>query len=344
VVTVLSFVSLVLGELVPKSLALRAAEPYALALGRPLLALSYVARPLIWLLTSTSNLVLRLFGDETSFIESRLSPDELQQLVSEASQGSGKLHPGVGNIATRALQLGELRASEVMVPRNRVLALPVSADAAELRELLGAKMHARLPVYEDTPDRVVGYVGIKDILPAVWEGRPLVLRELMHKPFFVPETKRAVELLEEMRSRRLPFAIVVDELGAMSGIVTLEDVLEELVGDIVSEHELPAERIHFEPEGSFRVSASLPVRDVNRELGMHLPEGDWTTLAGLYLASTGHIPAVGETLHLRGGVTMEVVDASARRIRTLRLRPPAKETKAEASRVYIRRERTSESR
>ncbi|MCC6336478.1 MAG: HlyC/CorC family transporter [Myxococcales bacterium] len=322
VVTLLSYFSLVVGELVPKSLALKAAEPYALFLGRPLLWLSNLARPLVWLLTASSNVLLSPFKDRTSFIEARLSPDELSQLVEEATR-VGSLNPRAGEIASRALKLPELAAADVMVPRPKVVALRRGATREELRRLLLERTHSRFPVVEGDVDHVVGYVSVKNVLAMAWEEPLFVLEDLMRPAFFVPETKSVVDLLTEMRTRRVPFGVVVDERGGMAGIVTLEDVLEELVGEIFSEHVVDVpEFFHKERDGSVTVLGSVAIRDVNRELGLALPEdGQWTTVAGLCLSLAQRIPARGERLTTKDGVTLEVVDASARSVRAVRIRP-----------------------
>lgn len=326
VIAFVSYLSLVLGELVPKSLALRISEKYSLVVGRPLVALSTFARPLVWFLTMSSNVVLRVFGDKTNFIESRLSSEELQQLVGEAAK-AGTVHPHAGEIAARALTFGELTAADVMVPRNRVVAISMDVNQQQLRQILLEETHTRMPVYEGTVDNVVGYLSIKDVIAFAWEQKLIVLHDLIRPAYFVPEVKPAVDLLQDMQRLRHPLAIVVDEQGGLAGIVTLEDLIEELVGEIFSEHEgqVP-EPIKKEADGSFVVLGNVPLRDVNRQLGLDLPEeGDWTTVAGLCLALATKIPAVGEKVTVPNGVIIEVVDASPRRIRSVRLRPAAPE-------------------
>src|SRR5918996_1343988 len=203
---------IVFGELVPKSLALRAAEAYALFIAQPLRAIAWLARPLVWLLTASSNLVLRPLGDRTTFTEARHSAEELQQLVEEAAQ-AGTVSPGIGALAARALEFEELIASDVMVPRQQVVMLPRQATHEEIRRILLEHTHNRMPVYEGDVDHVVGYVSVKDLLHVAWEERLFVLDDVLRPAWFVPQSKRAVDLLEEMRARRTPIAIVVDELG-----------------------------------------------------------------------------------------------------------------------------------
>ncbi len=319
VIVAVSFLSIVLGELVPKSLALRSAEKYALAVGWVLLALSWLARPFVWLLTATSNLVLRPFGDQTTFTETRHSADELQQLVDEATV-AGTVHAKAGEIASRALELPRLDAADVMVPRPEVVTLQRSAPPDEVRRVLLERTHSRMPVL-DGPHRVAGYVAVKDLLVLAWEQRLVVLEDVLRPAYFVTPNTSAVELLEQMQARHNPFAVVIDDRGALLGIVTLEDLLEEMVGDILSEHAPPSPRlITTEPDGSAVVAGATPVRDVNRLLGLELPESDdFTTVAGLCLQLAGHIPARGARFDT-AGVTLEVLEASPRRIRSLRVK------------------------
>lgn len=322
VVTLISFLSLVLGELVPKSLALKAAERYVLIIARPLSLLSTVMRPLIWLLTAASNLVLRPFKDRTSFVEARISREELVELMSDATN-AGTLNAQAGAIATRALELPELVASDVMVPRTSVVSLRRDASRDELRRLMLEHTHSRFPVVEADLDHVVGYISIKDVLAMAWEEQLFVLEDLLRPAFFVPPNKGAVELLTEMRSRRVPFCVVVDEHGGMAGIVTLEDLLEELVGEMFSEHARQAPELYrHEADGSIMVSGAAPIRELNREIGLRLPEADWVTIAGLCLALFKRIPSAGDRVVTEGGVELEVVEATPRGVRLVRLRAP----------------------
>lgn len=316
----ISFLTIVVGELVPKSLALRGAERYALFVGRILLALSWFARPLVWLLTATSNLVLKPFGDRTTFTETVHTAEELQVIVDEATK-AGTVHPGAGEIVSRALDFPDLTAEDVMIPREEVVMLPRHAPPEQVRRILLENLHTRLPVYEGQIDNVVGYVSVKDLLAVAWEQKLIILEDVMRLPYFVPKSNKAVDLLQAMQKRRMPFVIVVDEQGSMSGIITMEDLVEELVGEIFSEHArvLP-DRIQREVGGTALVAGSAPVRDINRELGIELPEdGDWSTIAGLCLAFAGKIPGVGERIGLPDGTVLEIVEASARRIRAVRV-------------------------
>jgi putative hemolysin len=288
-------------------------------MGRPLLWLSVAMRPLVWFLTVSSNVLLWPFKDRTSFIEARLSPEELLETIGEASR-EGTLNPRVGEIAARALQLPGLVVGDLMVPRAQVVCLRRRASREELRRLLLEHTHTRFPVLDEGGDQVIGYVNVKDVLLLAWEESLFVLEDLVRPAYFVPRGKSVVDLLTEMRARRTPFGVVVDERGVMVGIVTLEDVLEELVGEIFNEHarHVPSP-FRPDPDGSVTVPGTTSVRELNRELGLSLPEGAWSTVAGLCLSLAAHIPAVGERLRTQTGETIEVLDASARRVNTVRI-------------------------
>jgi putative hemolysin len=324
VVVLVSYLSLVLGELVPKSLALRSSERYALFAAPLLLRLARLMRPIVWFLTASSNTVLRLFGDRTTFTEARVSGEEIRQLVEDAAR-TGSLSASAGEIASRALEFADLRAADVMVHRRFVVALPIDAGEEQVRGALLRQGHRRLPIYEGSIDHVVGYLSWRDVIERIWDRQPLELRALMRPGYFVPETMPAPALLEEMQARRVHLAIALEEHGGMAGIVTLEDLVEELVGEITSEHQ-PEQPAAFtrEADGAVVVQALLPVRDVNRELGIELPELEGaTTIGGLCTELAGsRIPQKGEQFALDDGTRIEVVEASHRRVRLVRIRLP----------------------
>jgi putative hemolysin len=320
VVALVSFLSLVLGELVPKSLALRSAEAYALALGRPLYYLSQLARPVVWLLTASSNLVLRLFGDRTTFSESRLSPDELQQLVEEAAT-QGTLDPRAGEIASRAIDFGRRRVSTLIVPRNEIVAIDVASTRDELLHILHTRSHTRMPVYRDDRDNVIGYATARDLHRLAQREAGPNLQSVVRAAYYVSESTLAIDVLKEMQKTRTHMALVVDELGHIVGLLTLEDLVEELVGEIFEEHETPVELVKRESDTSALVLGHAAVHEVNRQLDVSLPEGPgWSTVAGLAIARVGAIPPAGTLIALEGGLSLEVLESSGRRIQLVRVR------------------------
>ena len=323
IVALISYGTLVFGELVPKSLALRAAEPYALFISRVLLALGWLARPLVWLLTVTSNVVLKPFADRTNFTESRVSREEIQQIVNEAAK-TGALDAHTTELTSRALQFQGLTGTDIMVPRNRIVALPRNASQEVIRRALLEERRSRLPVYEGTLDNVVGYVTAKDLLPVAWEGKLVVLADVLRPVKVFIENTPALHLLQFMQRERQRLAILIDEHGAVAGLVTFEDLVEELAGEFFSEHERQSDPIVPEPGGSFLVRGDVAIREVSRSLAIDLEEADGaTTIAGLCaVLAGGVVPARGARLAAQGGAVLVVIDASVRVVRRVRVIPP----------------------
>jgi putative hemolysin len=328
VVVLISFLSLVLGELVPKSLALKFSDGYAFLVARPLLRLSRLAAPLVWVFTASSNLVLRMFGDRTNFTETRMSRDELTQLVQEAAK-VGSVDERSSEIASNALTFGEITAAEVMVPREQIIGIAKDAGAEEIQRVLLEEGHSRMPIYDEDMDHVVGYVVARDVLALVWERQLVLLDDIIRPITAFPASARINVVLHDMQARRVQIAIIVDEHGGTAGLVTMEDLVEELVGDIADEDEAPTETIRRESADTVLVPGWMPVRKVNRTLGTALPiSRDSTTIAGLCMALALAIPVVGTRLQAPDGSTLEVADASPRRVRMVRLhyRRPEAET------------------
>ncbi len=321
VIILIVFLELVVGELIPKSLALRYSDRYSFFVARPLSVLAQIFRPLVWFLTVTSNLVLRFFGDKTTFTETRLSRDELQQLVEEAAK-TGSVDPRASEIASRALGFGEVTVAEVMVPRTRVVALRRDAPNDEIQRVILEEGHSRMPVYDGSIDNIVGYVVARDVLALAWERGLLVLEDILRPPHKVPEATRALDLLREMQRRRTQMAVVVDDHGGLSGLVTTEDLIEELVGDIMSEDDVPEQFFTRETTGTILVQGWASVRKVNRDLHLDLPVGkDRTTIAGLCMSLAQAIPQAGERLTTDNGTVLKITEASPRRVRRVRIHP-----------------------
>ena len=326
-VVVVSYIELVAAELVPKSLALRYSEGYSLLVARPLLWLSSVARPVVWFLETSSNVVLRFFGDRTTFSEARLSPEEITQAIEDAGR-TGSLDARSSEIAARAIEMTGLTAADIMVPRPRVVALDRTATAEDVRRLFLETPHQRVSIYEDSLDNVIGYLAARDVLAAALERSPISIDELLRPATFYPESMKGVAVLTDMQKSHVNLAIVVDERGGMAGILAMEDLLEELVGELFSEDDRggPAP-VRLRPDGSAWVLGTTPIREVNRQLDVALPEGElWATIAGYCIALAGHIPAPGERVVAEDGTILEILESTPRRIRTIRvLKPKATE-------------------
>lgn len=311
---------IVLGELVPKSLALRYAETYMLLVARPLRMLAAGARPVVWFLTSLSNLVLRPFGDRTSFSEGRYSVEELIQYVDEAAT-VGNLDPSAGEIASRAMEFDNLDASSLMVPRPDVQIIAKNASLSEVAMIARDSGHARVPVYDGDRDNLIGFINVREILAHGHGQTDFRLERYIHPVPFIAETMPAPAVLRELQRKRSHLALVVDEQGQVRGLVSMEDLLEELVGEIYSENDKPEEIVRIQPDGTALVLGNAAVHEVARALEIELPEGDtFSTMAGLAIDLAGRIPDQGSVLHTEDGVTLEILEATPRRIRLIRLR------------------------
>jgi putative hemolysin len=319
VVSIVAFLSIVFGELVPKSLALRASERYALLVARPLLSLSRLTRPIGWFMTAASNLALRPLRDRTHFAEARMTSDELQQVVEDATS-RGSVHPRAGEIASRAIDLGQLRVGAVMIPRTAIAWMRLDATHEQACAGLGSSAHTRFPLRGASEQDVVGYVLARDVYQQLLAQR-LDLEAVVRPLPLLPEGIPAVDALRELQARRSKIALVIDEYGAIAGLVSTEDIAEELVGELLSENDRPSGNIRLENEDSFLINGSTPVHDLNRELELSLPAGpDWSTVAGLVIAAAGAIPRPGQLVAISNEVEFEILEADPRGIKLLRLR------------------------
>ncbi len=319
VVVIYSFMSILLGELVPKSLALRYSEFLALRLARPLLWLGSILRPVVWFFTVSANLILWPFKDRTSFTETRLTAEEIKLLVGEAAE-SGAIEAHGAEIIERAVDFGELTAADVLIPRPQIVAIDLKSSTQDIQRILLEEGHTRMPVIDGNFDKVVGYVTAKDILSLVGERQLIVLKDIIRPAFFVPTTMRAIELLRALQKRHEHLAIVVDEYGGTAGLCTTEDLVEEIVGDLFSEDQPGQVMIQAEPQGTSLLSAVLPVREFNRAFDAHIPEHEaYDTLAGLLTHLAGVIPQNGQVFVIQG-FEFTVIERTERRVKQVRVR------------------------
>ena len=322
VVAVLSFLSLVLGELVPKSIALQRSERVALLAARGLFMLSRVVQPVIWLLTKASNIVLWPLRDRTSFAEARLSGDELRQLLEEAAK-SGSLDDDVADVATRAIDFGTLHVHALMIPRTRIISLPESATRGELLRIMRSNRHARYPVTGQNDDDIAGYVVARDVLERMAQYPHASEFDLLALARELPtcrEQMPAVEALRRLQRTRAPLAIVIDEHGSVAGMLTVEDLAEEILGAILDEDEEENAALRRESACTVLVRGDMPLQELGRELGLDLePRPGATTLAGLVTQTAGRIPKVGERLEIFPKLEAEILDATVRQVRGVRL-------------------------
>ncbi|WP_045316157.1 hemolysin family protein [Lentzea aerocolonigenes] len=283
VTIVLTFFTLVFGELAPKRLAMQYALRWAKIVARPLDLLSTVSRPAVWLLSKATDLVVRILGGDPDVEEEQMSPEELRDLV-EVQQ---HLNPEQRTIMTGALEIHERRLREVLVPRRLVTVLEQGLTTPQAREILARSGHSRAPVTKEGHlDDVVGVVHLRDLLD---DARPL--SEVGRAPMFLPDSVRVTDALRRMKAEHEQLALVVDEHGAVDGIVTLEDLLEEVVGEIYDETDSDVVAIKAAADGSVELPGTFPVHDLV-DVGVELtgPPGSYATIAGLVLVLLGRIP------------------------------------------------------
>ena len=318
-VMVLSFVTLLLGELVPKRLALRQAETMARVAAPVMQLVAVVARPLVWGLSTVTSAVLFLLGAHKPAGPS-VSVDDIEHLL-ETGRAEGVLEAVEQAVAAEALRLGDRAVRDIMRPRIDLDALDVETPAEEILGAVAMAGHSRLPVYEGSLDHILGYVWLKDVLRNSWMGWPIELRKMMHRALFVPETMPLDRLLELFQKERNQLAIVLDEYGGTEGLVTLEDVLEKLVGEIHDEHPREEHAFVQRPDGSWLVDGGAAVDDLVDRLGLEAApsQRDYSTVSGLVLAELERIPAAGDTVSWHG-LVIEVVDMDGRRIDKLLVR------------------------
>ena len=319
VVLAVSYLSLVLGELVPKSLALQRSERYALFAARPLLLLSRLASPLVWSLTASSNAVLRLFGDRTSFAESQISRDELLSVIDEATD-AGEVSPRAGDMASRAIDLETLHAAAVLVPRGAVATVDADASRDELGALLDSTDEERFPVRRG--EDITGYVTTRDIARLLGGRVSGGLSAITRPVIFVPESGGALALFERLQATRVPIAVVVDESGSIEGVVDIDDLAEEVVGTLLVGAPRDEQLFAREEDGAVVVPAGMRIHVVNRALDLELPVSPrWSTVGGLLLSRLAAMPSAGARVQLEDGTELEAVEASARRVLRVRIHP-----------------------
>ena len=325
----ISFIQIVIGELVPKRLALSAPEQVSVYMAIPMLLLSRLCSPFVWLLNVSSNLILRLLRVNQQR-RGVVTEDEIRMLVAESAE-QGVLDPDEHNMVNRVLRLGDRTVDSVMTPRMRIAWLDVAATRQENVEVLRQTPYSRYPVFRGDESDVVGVVEVKRLLHSFAEGKPELFDHLS-KPLFVPATARALDLLEEFRDAETKLALVVDEYGDIEGVVTVNDLLAAVVGVSQIAHGANDQNapIVQRADGSWLIDGSLSTDDLRELLRLdHLPgeqEHDFRTVAGMVMTALGRIPQTGEVFAWRG-IRFEVVDLDGARIdKLLVTRAPSDES------------------
>jgi CBS domain containing-hemolysin-like protein len=315
----ITMLHIVFGELAPKSLAIQRSVRTLMTISVPLRFFFVVCRPFIWFLNGLASLVLKAFGINTApGAEAHHSSEELQYLLEQGKE-TGALDSTEHELIQNVFDFNERVVKNIMVPRTKISGVEIDTDPDELLEILITEGYSRIPVYEETIDKIIGIVHAKDILPLMVHKTPIELKNIIRKPFFIPETKKINDLMAELQQKRIQIAIVLDEFGGTAGMVTLEDIVEELVGEIQDEYDEEKPIVEKINETEFIVNALAPIYDVNGHLPHDLPEdGDYDTVSGWLGDIFGKIPDVGEQKE-SSGYNITVLKKSDQNIESVKL-------------------------
>ncbi len=319
-ILILTPVILIFAEVCPKTFAARNSERVSFWVVRPIKLIMVLLGPVVWLVTGMARLMNRFSRSETD--GETISEDQIRTMIT-VGERAGVVGQEKRRMLHGVFELSQIRVRDIMIPRTEVVGMEVATPFAEVLQVAQQASHSRLLVYEQSLDQVVGVIHSKDILNYVHQPEEFSLREQARAPYFVPESQRISGLLQAMRQQRMHLAVVVDEYGGVEGIVTLEDIVEEIVGDIQDEYD--ADEVLFRELGPdrFLIGGSAALRDVNQKFDLQLSEEHATTLAGFLLHCLGTIPARGESCKAQGAVFIvrRVVD---KRIETIELKLPTK--------------------
>lgn len=316
---IITVLHIVFGELAPKSLAIQRPIGTTMGIALPLHFFYIVFRPFIWLLNGFANFILRLLGISTiGGHEAHHSSEELQYLLDQGKE-SGALETNEHELIKNVFDFNDRVVKNIMVPRTKISGIELNTPHREVLDIVIREGYSRIPVYDETIDKIVGIVHAKDILPLLAENKECVLKEIIRKPYFIPETKKINDLLSELQLKRIQIAIVLDEFGGTAGMVTAEDIVEELVGDIQDEYDEEKPIVEKVSANEFIIDATASIYDVNEYLPHDLPEeGDYDTVAGLVSEIFGKIPEVGEAQDFNG-YTITILKKADQNVESVKL-------------------------
>ncbi len=318
VVFVAALVMLILGEIVPESVGRQHSERLALWLARPLAAVSVLAMPVVQLMVWIGNAIARLFGAGPGSDLPFVTEEEIKVLV-DAGEEEGVIEEEEKDMIYSIFELGDTLAREVMVPRIDVIALDVNTPMVAALDTIMEAGHSRIPVFQETIDNILGVLYAKDLLPYLRNGRTDVpLKSILREAYFIPETKKASDLLPDLQQRRVHMAVVVDEYGGMAGLVTIEDLLEEIVGEIQDEYDTEEPFVQYVNDDEYVFDARVDLDDLNRLMAVALPTEDNDTLGGFIYTELGKVPVVGDQVTY-DNLELTVESVAGRRIKKVRV-------------------------
>ena len=320
VVVSITYATLILGELVPKSLALRHAVSLALLVSGPLDSLARAASPLVRLLTASNRFVLRLLGQKGVTERAFISEEEVKHMVQEGRE-QGVFDQTEQELIHSVFEFTESSVKDVMIPRPRIQAIDVETPIDQVLAHIVETGKSRYPVYRNTLDEVLGILYDKDLFRLLAEKKPIVLAQVVRPAFFTPETTRVSRLLKSMQRRRMPMALVVDEYGGVEGLVTIEDLIEEIVGEIEDETDREDQAVRRLRDGSYIVDASISIHDLADQHHLVFPEStEYETLAGFLITQLQRMPRGGEIVNYEDW-RLTIVDMDGRRIARVKIEP-----------------------
>ncbi|WP_027628900.1 hemolysin family protein [Ruminiclostridium cellobioparum] len=292
---ILSYFTLVLGELVPKRLAMKKAEPIARFVAGPLQILSVLTAPFVKMLTVSTNFFVRLFGVDPNAEEDQVTEEEIRMMV-DVGEEKGAIHVSEKEMINNIFEFNNKTVSDIMTHRTDIAALPIDASLREVIDFINNEKYSRIPVYEDNIDNIVGVMHSKYAFKFVTNDdmSNFSLKELIRQPYFVPESKRTDELFKELQQNKTHMAIIIDEYGGTAGIVTLEDLIEEIVGNIFDEDDDEEKELEKIDDNTFIIKGSISLDEAQEILGATLPVDDYETLSGFIIGQIGRIPEKGD--------------------------------------------------
>jgi CBS domain containing-hemolysin-like protein len=326
---IITYLHVVIGELVPKGAALRYSERIALGVSTPVRAFFFVFHPLIWFLEWSSEVTMRALGFEPPGDEGEaLSEAELRMLLGRATE-HGEIEREEQEMLYKVFDFADKEVADVMVPRPEVVALSIDLPPEECLAAVIESPYTRYPVYRETLDNIIGVLHVRDLFSALNDQgfANVRIEELLREPYIVPETKDLAALLADFRRQSFHMAVVVDEYGTMAGIVTLEDLLEEIVGEIEDEFDLPDESVEHIDDKTIRIDGTFPIDDFNERFGVEIPIEDYHTVAGFVFGLLGRAAADGDEVDY-DGLRFRVIDVEGSRIERLQVQfvaPPRPE-------------------
>jgi len=320
----ITFLHIVLGELMPKMVALERAERIALFCSRPLEIFAKIFKAPLWVFNSVGSALGRLIGLKSTLDHAAVYTEtELRQLIDAAREG-GYLRAEERRLIHRVFEFSDTLVREAMVPRTEMAAIPSDSTLEQITRAFEKFRYSRLPVYRESLDDVIGFIHSKDVMPFLLHPEKFRLEEVLQPPLYVVDTARLEDVLRQMQKAKAHFGFVVDEHGGLEGVITLEDLLEEIVGDISDEHDEEVnEQIVAAEENKYILAGGLAVRDLNRRLKLSLPESEgYTTIAGFLMTEAGHVLKPGDKIDYNG-LLFEVDRVERRRVISVRLELPA---------------------